>query len=316
MAGIWIFAEKREYVLELLNISRQTAAKMGCGVSVILASDREKAQDYLDRGAEQVILLPDLQEDQSIDAYIPALADEARKEDPDVILFAATARGKELAARLSVRLDAGLCSQCLALAYDDAGKTLEMERLAYGGAAVQRVRCLSRPIMATIPPRTFEPADVAEAGKKGEVKALAFSPCSPVKVLERKAKQRESKDITEAKIVVSVGRGLAKAEDMIMMRQLADALGAEIGGTRPITEELHWLPEEACIGLSGVQVKPDLFLALGVSGQIQHVTGIRGAKVICAVNRDENAPIFGVADFGMVGDLYDVVPKLLQALKA
>ncbi len=238
------------------------------------------------------LLLPDLPEDQALDAFVPVLADEARLADPDIFLLAATARGKELAARLAARLQTGLCSQCIAMTFNDANGAPEMERLAYGGAAVQRVTCSSRPVMATIPPGTYGAADVLEEGSKGDVRALAPPPPSPVKVLERKAKTRRTVDITEAKVVVSVGRGLAKQEDLALVRQLADALGGEIGGTRPMTEELHWLPEEVCIGLSGVQVKPELFLALGVSGQIQHVTGIRGAKVISAVNRDENAPIF------------------------
>ena len=136
-----------------------------------------------------------------------------------------------------------------------------------------------------------------------------------VKVLERKVKTREAKDINEARVVVSVGRGIEKKEDLAIARELADVLGGEIGCTRPISEEMHWLPEELCIGLSGVQIKPDLYVGLGISGQIQHVTGIRNARVICAINKDENAPIFGVADFGIVGDLYSVVPKLIQELK-
>ena len=168
--------------------------------------------------------------------------------------------------------------------------------------------------MATIPPRTFEPA-TAEDGRKGHVRELPAPPPSAVKSPRTKSQTRETKDITEAKVVVSVGRGIEKKEDLALARQLADALGGEIGCTRPISEENHWLPEELCIGLSGVQVKPDLYLGLGVSGQIQHVTGIRNAKVIAAVNKDENAPIFGVADFGIVGDLYDVVPKLIEELK-
>jgi electron transfer flavoprotein alpha subunit len=136
-----------------------------------------------------------------------------------------------------------------------------------------------------------------------------------VKVLEKKVKERESKDITEARVIVCAGRGIEKNEDLTLIRQLAHALGGEIACTRPIAEEYHWLAEELCIGLSGVQVKPDLYLGLGVSGQVQHLTGIRNAKVIAAVNKDENAPIFKAADFGIVGDLYDVVPKLITELK-
>jgi electron transfer flavoprotein alpha subunit len=128
-------------------------------------------------------------------------------------------------------------------------------------------------------------------------------------------KKRESKDIAESRVLICVGRGVEKKEDVALARQLADVLNGEVACTRPIAEEYHWLAEELCIGLSGVQVKPDLYLGLGVSGQVQHLTGIRNAKVIAAVNKDENAPIFKAADFGIVGDLYDVVPKLITELK-
>jgi electron transfer flavoprotein alpha subunit len=134
-------------------------------------------------------------------------------------------------------------------------------------------------------------------------------------VLERKQKETAAKDITESRIIVCAGRGIEKKEDLGLVQELADALGGEIGCTRPISEESHWLPEDLCIGISGISVKPDLYIGVGVSGQVQHVTGIRDAKLICAVNKDENAPIFGAADYGMVGDLYDVVPKLIDAVK-
>jgi electron transfer flavoprotein alpha subunit len=108
---------------------------------------------------------------------------------------------------------------------------------------------------------------------------------------------------------------MEKEEDINIARQLAELVGGEVGCTRPISEELHWLPDDLCIGLSGVQVKPDLYVGLGVSGQIQHVTGIRGARVICAVNKDENAPIFQAADLGIIGDLREVMPRLIEELK-
>jgi electron transfer flavoprotein alpha subunit len=168
--------------------------------------------------------------------------------------------------------------------------------------------------MATIPPRTFEPA-LAAPGREGVIRKLSPPTSSPVRILERKAKERSSQDITVAKTVVCVGRGMERQEDITLASQLADLIGGEIGCTRPISEELHWLPDDLCIGLSGVQVKPDLYIGLGVSGQIQHVTGIRGARVICAVNKDENAPIFQAADLGIVGDLYKVTPQLVAELK-
>ena len=314
MAGIWIYAENREHALELLNIGRRLAVKMGTILTALLAGNHDTAPDYIAHGADEVLLLPPLAPDQSHEAYLPVIVDAAIKADPDVFLCTATARGRELAARIATRLATGLCSSCIALDYDENGKVIQMERLAYGGAALQKMTCIRRPVMATIPPRTFEPA-TAEDGRKGHIRELPGSPLAMVKILERKVRTRETKDITEAKVVVSVGRGFEKQEDLSLARQLADALGGEIGCTRPISEENHWLPEELCIGLSGIQIKPDLYLGLGVSGQIQHVTGIRNAKVVAAVNKDENAPIFGVADFGIVGDLYDVAPKLIQELK-
>ena len=314
MAGVWILAENRGQTLELLNIGRDLASKMGTNLTAFLWQDRELAEEYISHGADEVMLLPSLPEDQSLDAYIPVIAEEAQKEDPDIFLLAATMRGKEMAARIATRLNTGLCSDCISLNLDENGKTLEMERLAFGGAAVQKVICPTRPVMMTIPPRTFEPAEKQD-GRKGEIKDLPSPPPSPVKVLERKPKEREAKDIAEASVVVCVGRGIEKEEDMALARELADVLGGEIGCTRPISEEMHWLPEELCIGLSGVHVKPELYIGLGVSGQVQHVTGIRDAKVICAINKDKNAPIFDAADYGVIGDLYDVVPKLIEEFK-
>jgi electron transfer flavoprotein alpha subunit len=314
VAGILIFAENREQTLELLNIGRQLAAQMGTHVSTLLYRDSDRAQDYIERGADEILILPPLSAEASLDAYITVITDEVKKADPDLFLLSATSIGKELAARIAARLNAGLCSGCMAITFDGENKSLFMERLVYGGAAIQKVTCTTRPVMATIPPRTCEQATPAE-GRKGRVRELPAPLPSTAKILERKVRERQARDISEAKVVVSVGRGLDKKEDIDLIRQLADALGGEIACTRPISEELHWLPEELCIGLSGVQVKPDLYLGIGVSGQVQHVTGIRNAKVIAAVNRDENAPIFKAADFGIVGDLYDVVPKLIAELK-
>lgn len=314
MAGVWIISETREQALELLNIGRELADKMGTLVSAFLSHDRERAGDYIEHGANDVLILPPLASDQSLDVYIPLVVEESKKGDPDLILLPATTRGKDMAARLAARLDTGLCSSAVSITFDEESKSLVMERLAYGGAAVQKVTCTTRPAMATIPPRTYEQA-VSKEGRQGQIRELPAPAPSVVKVLERKIKEKVVKDITEAKVIVCAGRGIEKKEDLALARQLADVLGGEIGCTRPIAEEYHWMPEEFCIGLSGVQVKPDFYLGIGVSGQVQHITGIRNAKVIAAVNRDENAPIFKAADFGIVGDLYDVVPKLIDELK-
>jgi electron transfer flavoprotein alpha subunit len=314
MAGVWILAENREQTLELLNVGQNLAATLGTGLAAFVRHDGEMAQDYISHGADEILVLPSLPEDQPLDAYIPVIVDEAQKEDPDIFLIAATLRGKEIAARIATRLDTGLCSDCINLNIDEGSQTVSMERLAFGGAAVQTVTCPTRPVMATIPLRTFEPAAKQEA-RQGVVKELPAPAPSSVKILERKPKETEARDITESRIVVCAGRGVEKQDDLALARELADVLGGEIGCTRPISEEMHWLPEDLCIGLSGISIKPELYIGLGVSGQVQHITGIRDAKVICAVNKDENAPIFATADYGIVGDLYDVVPKLIEEVK-
>lgn len=314
MAGVWVFAENREQTLELLNAGKNLADDLGSKL-VAFARDNELAREYITHGADEVLLLPPLAQDQPMESYVPIMADAAKMEDPDVFFLAATQRGKEIAARISARLNSGLCSGCTGFSFDKEKKLLQMERLVFGGLAVQTAVSLTRPQMASIPPRTFEPA-AAQEGRQGEIKELPSPPSSGVQVVKRTPKTREAVDITEAKIVVCIGRGVEKKEDISLVKKLADVIGGEIACSRPIAEELHWLPEEVYLGISGKKVKPDLYIGVGVSGQIQHVTGIRDSKVIFAVNRDENAPIFEAADYGIVGDLYLVVPKLIQELKS
>jgi len=314
MAGIWVLAENRVQTLELLNVAAGLAKETGTTVSAFLWTEPKLAEEYIAHGADEVLLLPLLTDDQPLEAYIPVIVEEAGRQDPDIFLIAATSRGKEMAARIAGRLNTGLCSGCIALHLDENGKQLIMERLVFGGAAVQTVTCLTRPQMAAIAPRTFAPAAPQEE-RTGQVRELAAPQPSLVRIIERKPKNRESGDIGEARVLVCVGRGIEKEADLALARDLADVLGGELACTRPIAEELHWLPEETYIGLSGQKVKPDLYIGVGISGQIQHVTGIRDARLICAINRDENAIIFDISDCGIVGDLYTVLPQLTRELK-
>lgn len=313
MAGVWILAETYEHTLELLNAGGDLASKLKTKLVVFLWGNREMADEYIHHGADEVLLLPSLPEDQPMEVFIPVIAEEARRHDPDIFLVGATARGKEMAARIATRLNTGLCSECIGFKLDEGENRLVMERMVYGGAAVQTVICLTRPQMATIPPRTFEPAS-KQAGKEGTIVELPVPAPSAVRIVERKPKVRQSGDVAEARVLVCIGRGIEQESDLSLARELAEALGGEVACTRPLAEELHWLPEETYIGLSGKKVKPDLYIGVGISGQIQHTTGIRDAKVICAINRDENAPIFGIADYGIVGDLYEVLPELTRQL--
>lgn len=313
MAGIWILAENREEIMELLNKGRELAQVLKQNLGVFTAS-REAADEYIAAGADEVFLLPQLPEGEIFNAYMEGIAQQALESKPEAILIAGTLRGKEMAARLAQRLKTGLCSQCINISLNNDTGQLEMERLIYGGAAVQTVVCTSTPCIATIPPRTFEPASCLE-GRSGQITEMHFNPVSPVKVIEHCPAESREENLSEARVIVCAGRGIENEADMEMVRQLARAVSGNVGCTRPLAEELHWLPEDTCIGLSGCQVKPDLYIGIGVSGQIQHTTGIRDSKVILAINRDENAPIFEAADFGIVGDLYEVVPLLITALE-
>jgi electron transfer flavoprotein alpha subunit len=314
MAGIWILADNRDRTLELLNVAFGLAEKLGTKITAFLWNEPQLAEDYILHGADEVLLLAPLAKDEPLEAYIPVIVEEARRQDPDIFLVAATSRGKEMAARIAACLNTGLCSGCTALHFDETQKNIVMERLVYGGAAVQTVTCMARPQMATIAPRTFAPA-VPLGDRTGQVRGIAAGSPGLVKIVERKPKFKQSGDVSDAKVLICVGRGLEKEEDLALAQDLADVLGGELSCTRPIAEELHWLPEETYIGLSGQKVKPDLYIGVGISGQIQHVTGIRDARLICAINRDENATIFEVSDLGIVGDLYTVLPELTRELK-
>ncbi|MGR6836849.1 electron transfer flavoprotein subunit alpha/FixB family protein [Syntrophomonas erecta] len=313
MAGVWVLAEKHEQSLELLNIGRELASQLGTKLVSLILNDHSQVQEHIDCGADEVLLLPALAAHQALEACVPVIVDEAKKEDPDLFLVAGTLKGKEIAASIASRLDTGLCSDCISLKLGDEGR-LEMERLVFGGAGLQKVECLTRPQMATIPIRTFEPAE-KEGGREGTVRELPAPPLSSLKVMEKKTRVRESGDLREAGVIVAVGRGVEKEEDLEMIRELAELVGGELGCTKPIADELHWLPEERSLGISALEAKPQLYIGVGVSGQIQHVVGFRDAKVVCAINTDENAPIFEVSDYGIVGDLYTIVPRLIEELK-
>jgi len=314
MAEIWIFAENHGQTLELLNAG-QSLAKELCMKLVTLTLNKQMAQEYIKFGSDEVLVLPPLANDQQIESIVPVITEAAREQSPEIFLIGASQRGKEIAVRIAACLNTGLCTECTSIRINQEKNQLLMERMVFGGAGVQTVVCTRRPQMATIPPRTFEQAQLAQ-GHEGQVRQLPAAPPSRVTVVERTPRASESVDITEAKVVVCVGRGLEKKEDISLAKELAGVLGGEVGCSRPVAEDLHWLPEELYLGISGKKVKPDLYIGLGVAGQIQHVSGIRDSKVIVGINRDENAPIFEAADYGIVGDLYDVVPKLIKELKA
>jgi len=189
-----------------------------------------------------------------------------------------------------------------------------VNRFVLGGRFLETIRFLRKPQIATILPGRFEKK--ADKTRKSEIIKISYKPGeSKVQILEIKKKAPQELKIEEADVIVAVGRGLKKKEDIKIIESLADALGGAVGCSRSLAADLKWLPEEHWVGLSGHKVKPRLYVAIGISGQVQHIAGIRDAKTIIAINSDSNAPIFKACDYGFVGDLYEIVPKLTDILK-
>jgi electron transfer flavoprotein alpha subunit len=303
MAATFIFSEDAALARQLLT----PALALGQPV-VALTTDPAEAQTLASLGAGRVLLLKAAAT--SPEALAPAIAELLAKEQASVVLVGGTLRGKHLAAHVAAALKAGLTTDAKALALVD-GK-LETQRILYAGLAVS-AEVVTLPAVATIPQRTFlAPAPAAQAGTVESVEVAADT---RVSVLNVTPMESEGVDITAAIKLVSVGRGFAQKADLALARELGAVLKAELACTRGIAEDEHWLPIERYIGISGQTVKPELYLAVGLSGQVQHMVGCRESKVIVAINKDEQAPIFEAADYGIVGDLYTVLPLLTAALK-
>lgn len=307
MSGIWIYSEDSAVAKQLLTAGQELKKTMQQPVNVITLN-AENVQSLTTAGADKVFLL----KGNSFwpESYAGAIAELLSKEQASVVLVGATMRGKDLAAKIAAILKTGLVTDALTVQY--ANDAIETTRLVYGGLAV-RTEASALPALITIPPRTF-PETSAAAVQCEIVTVEAANQDSRVTVSNVCPIVREGADIATANKIVCVGRGLAKQEDVKMAEELAAAVGGEIGCTRGISEDYHWLPSDRYIGISGQKVKPELYIGMGISGQVQHVVGIRDSKIIVAIDTNEKAPIFEAADYGIVGDLYEVVPLLTAAL--
>ncbi len=225
----------------------------------------------------------------------------------DLFVTPFTRDGSDLASRIAARRMWPLLTNVIGL---KLGNPLKVEKVIFGGKGKQSFR-VELPAVISLYSQAMEPV----SGQPGVVERISRPNYSPkAKVLERKSKEAEV-DLSKAEVVVAVGRGLKRKEDLEMIRELAQILGGEVACTRPLSADLKWLPEERHVGMTGVRVKPKLYIALGISGQIQHVVGFRDAGTVISVNIDPDAPIFEVSDYGAVADLYEVVPLLIKELK-
>lgn len=248
----------------------------------------------------------------SPEAYTAVLADLIRKAQPAVVLFGATGFGKELSARLAARLDWGLATDCIGFQVESG--SLILKRPIYAGKVLATVKPKSLPVMASIRPNIFPPAVPGSASAPIEqVEVRVQAPRARV-VEKVKKEQATQVDLAEAKIVVSGGRGVKGPEGFEPIKELAKTLGAAIGASRAATDA-GWIDYSKQVGQTGKTVAPQLYIACGISGAIQHLAGMSSSKVIVAINKDPDAPIFKIADYGIVGDLFEVVPALTEGFK-
>jgi electron transfer flavoprotein alpha subunit len=304
-----VYARTERNAAELVNKAGDLADSVA---AADLGGAIEDPEALADRGADEVVVVDDpALEDPTVDVYADALAAVAEDVDPDLVLVGGSRFGKEVAPHAAVDLDAA----CMTLIQDvrEGDDGLEFDRSFLGGKTVATEVATTTPIIATVPPRTFEAAPEGSGG--GDVRTLDVDVGdSEIDLLGVKESEEEGVNLEDAPVIVSCGRGFDSEDDLQLAFDLAGTVGGEVGCSRPLATDLGWLTDEHWIGLSGKDVKPDLYIAVGISGQIQHTTGIRGSESIVAVNTDENAPIFEVSDFGIVGDLYDVLPALNKAL--
>jgi len=312
--GVWVYSEKYDLALEMLGKAREIADKLQTELAAVLIGSgvQEKANELIKCGADKVYLVdnPVLDYFQA-ERYLSVLHNLAANYKPEILLIGSTKNGKPLAARLATRLDAGCVPDCARLSVDDQRRLIG-ERITYGGNAAAKVTFKTKPQIVTVPSRAFERSQPQE--RNGQVVKLDVKVEEPkTEVVETKPLETSSMRIEEAEVIISCGRGLEKKEDKAMLDELAAVLCGQVGCSRPLAEDRKWFSE--WVGLSGHKVKPKLYIACGISGVIQHVAGIRDSKVIVAINKDEQAPIFGIADYGVVGNIYEILPALKEAIK-
>jgi electron transfer flavoprotein alpha subunit len=316
VTAILIFCDKDDGAFELLSWGSRLESSLNAKLAAVVLGKgaRGKAPDYFAYGADKVYWNENAAfGDIYADVYADALFQIANAHNPDLILIGSTRRGKELASRLAQKLNAGCITDAIGIQLKD--RDLAVDRYTLGGNTVSSEMLKTAKKVISVLPKAFELG--AKTPRQGEAIEAALKIKEPkVKIVERKAKAGDVVSLEEAQTVVCVGRGLNKKEDLPMVENLARVLNAEIGCTRPLSHDLQWLSEQHEVGLSGKKCKPRLCLELGTSGQIQHTVGIRDSKIIVAVNKDKTAPIFQVADYGIVGDIYEVVPKLIEKVKS
>ncbi|MGI6453454.1 MAG: electron transfer flavoprotein subunit alpha/FixB family protein [Syntrophomonadaceae bacterium] len=316
MAGTWVFIDQRDGNVRKVSYEMiSEAKKFGDEVSaVIFGKDVEGlAPNFAKYGADKVYVADaDVFKNYNTGAYVAQLAAMVNEYKPNAILFAHTFNGRDLASRFAQKMEAGLATDVIA-AEITAGKGV-FTRAIYAGKALAKVEVATNPVMATVRAGVFE---VVENGAAGEVvkPAIAATDADVYQTVKDFIPTVSARpELTEAEVVVSGGRGCKGPEGIKLVEELADLLGAAVGGSRA-SVDAGWLGHEFQVGQTGKVVNPNLYIACGISGAIQHMAGMSSSKLIASINTDTEAPIFNISDFGVVGDLFKVIPLLIGELK-
>ena len=313
---VLVYSDNKKINIELLSKGKELSKELGEKlITVLFGIEKEKvANEYILYGAEEVYLIDNELEYFKSEEYSEIFEKIINETKSNYILIGSNKNGKELASRLAGKIDAGCIIDCSKIYIKD--NKITAERTVYSGNAIAIEQFNSLPAILTIPSKVFEPLKKDEKNKGNIIKKKYDIKKSSSSIIKVNEMQSESVNVEEAEIIVSCGRGFKNKDDIRYANQLAEILkGKTIGCSRPIAADLKWLSEDHWIGLSGHKVKPKLYIAAGISGQIQHIAGMRDSGIIVAINKDPEALIFKSADYGIVGDLYEVLPKLAIALK-
>ncbi|MCH7515955.1 MAG: electron transfer flavoprotein subunit alpha/FixB family protein [Bacteroidetes bacterium] len=310
--------EQREGLLkrsafEAVTMAKQLAAELNLGAeAVVVGNEVSNINDIGNYGIDKVIHLKSTElENYSSSGYRDAVADYAKETDADYLLFANTALGKDLAPRLAVALNAGCLIDCVKL--DSSSGELIATRPVYAGKALIDVKCNSTKKVITIRPNVFKAKETGSSSNT-DVKVIEInSPNLKCKVVDFK-KSEGKLDVAEADIIVSGGRGLKGPENFHLIEELANSLGAAVGASRAVVDA-GWRPHGEQVGQTGKTVSPSLYVACAISGAIQHLAGMSSAKYIVAINKDKDAPIFNIAEYGIAGDVFEILPALTEEIK-
>ena len=322
--NVWIFAEQREgkiapVVIELLGEGRKLAKEVDAELcAILLGKDVDGlAKELITFGADKVYVADDaLLEKYTTDAYTKVIKDAIDEIKPEIMLFGATHIGRDLAPRIASRVGTGLTADCTKLEIDPEDKKIKQTRPAFGGNIMATIICPNhRPQMSTVRPGVMDKAEKDET-RTGEVIALDYKITQDdirTTVLETVKTKKDLVSLTDANVIVSGGLGLGGPEGFEMLKKLADKLGGVVGSSRAAVDA-GWIDHSHQVGQTGTTVRPELYIACGISGAIQHLAGMSDSKYIVAINKDPKAPIFSICDYGIVGDLYEIIPEMIESL--